>query len=67
MNYQGRVGGSVGSSQAAVAPNVLQEGWWEPGDGFCGADGAAVGGRADLFENPEEVEPLLGLLHVCGC
>lgn len=47
MYYQGRVRGSVGASyQAALAPNVLQEGWWEPGDGFCGADGAAVGGQA---------------------
>lgn len=58
MYYQGRVLGSVGVSyQAAVALNVLQEGSWEPGDGFCGAAGAAVGGRAVfLFENPEEVE-----------
>lgn len=66
MFYQGRVGGSVGSYQAAVPSNVLQDGWGEPGDvSVVLMEQQWEDGRF-LFENPEEVEPLL-LLHVCGC
>lgn len=42
-----------GGGNLVMVSVVLMEQQWE--DGLI------------LFENPEEVEPLLGLLHVCGC